>query len=76
MDQLVKLVQERVGLSEAQARQAVDTVVGFLKQKLPAPIAGQIDAVLASEGATGSASDALRSGSDRLGGLLGKRDKE
>jgi hypothetical protein len=76
MDQLVKLVQDRVGLGEDQARQAVETVVGFLKQKLPAPIAGQIDAVLANEGAIGGASDALKSGQERLGGLLGKRDKK
>jgi uncharacterized protein (DUF2267 family) len=75
MDQLVKLVQERVGLSEEQARQAVETVVGFLKQKLPAPIAGQIDAVLANESAMGGASDALKQGQERLGGILGKRDK-
>ena len=75
MDQLVKLVQERVGLSEAQARQAAETVVGFLKQKLPAPIAGQIDAVLGNEGAMGGAADALKQGQERLGGILGKRDK-
>jgi hypothetical protein len=75
MDQLVKLVQERVGLSEEQARQAAETVVGFLKQKLPAPIAGQIDAVLANESAMGGASDALKQGQERLGGFLGKRDK-
>jgi uncharacterized protein (DUF2267 family) len=75
MEQLVKLVQERAGLGEEQARQAVETVVTFLKQKLPAPIAGQIDAVLGNESAMGGVSDALKSGTDRLGGLLGKGGK-
>jgi uncharacterized protein (DUF2267 family) len=76
MQQLVKLVQEKAGLGEEQAQQAVDTVVGFLKQKLPAPIAAQIDAVLASEATTGRATDALKAGTDRLGGFLGKGEKK
>lgn len=46
MDQLVKMVQERTGIDESQARTAVDTVVGFLKDRLPAPVAGQIDGVI------------------------------
>ena len=33
MDELVKLVVERTGLPEAQAKQAVETVIGFLKGK-------------------------------------------
>jgi uncharacterized protein (DUF2267 family) len=75
MEQLVKLVQERAGLGEEQARQAVETVLSFLKQKLPTPIAGQIDAVLGNESAMGGVSDTLKSGTDRLGGLLGKGGK-
>jgi hypothetical protein len=46
MEQLVKLVSEKTGLSEEMAKMAVDTVIGFLKQRLPAPIAEQIDGVL------------------------------
>jgi hypothetical protein len=46
MDELVKLVAQKTGLPEDQAKVAVETVVGFLKQKLPAPIASQIDGVL------------------------------
>ncbi len=66
MDELVKMVQQKTGLPEAQAKAAVDTVIGYLKGKLPAPIAGQIDAVLA--GKTPSAGDL-----GQLGGLLGKK---
>ena len=46
MDELVKMVADKVGISEAQAQQAVEMVMGFLKDKLPEPIAGQLDAAL------------------------------
>jgi uncharacterized protein (DUF2267 family) len=62
MDELVKMVSKKVGISEAQAKQAVETVMGFLKDKLPAPIAGQLDAVL----------DGDTSGLGDLAGGLGK----
>ena len=46
MDELVKMVADKVGISEAQAKQAVEMVMSFLKDKLPEPIAGQLDAAL------------------------------
>ena len=46
MEELVKLVIQKTGLPEAQAKAAVETVVGYLKQKLPAPIGAQVDALL------------------------------
>jgi hypothetical protein len=52
MDELVKLVSQKTGLPIEQAKVAVQTVLDFLKQKLPAPIAGQIDAVLAGSAAS------------------------
>ena len=36
----------KVGISAEQAEQAVNTVLGFLKDKLPEPIAGQLDNVV------------------------------
>lgn len=66
MDELVKLVAEKTGISTEQARTAVTTVVGFLKGKLPAPLAGQIDGLLAG----GGAPQDLAKG---LGGLLNKK---
>src|ERR671929_2312619 len=47
VDELVKQITERTGISETQARTAVDTVVGFLKNRLPEPIGNQVDSVLA-----------------------------
>jgi len=55
MDELVKMVAKKVGINEAQAKQAVETVLGFLKDKLPEPLAGQLDAVL--EGDTSGLDD-------------------
>ena len=46
MDELVKMVASKVGIGEAQAKQAVEMTLAFLKDKLPEPIAGQLDAAL------------------------------
>jgi hypothetical protein len=67
MDELVKLVSQKTGIPEDTARTAVQTVVGYLKQKLPAPIAAQIDTVLAGGG------PGLGDAAKGLGGMLGKR---
>jgi len=63
MDELVKLVAQKTGISEQHARVAVTTVIGFLKEKAPAPLAGQIDNLVSGKGVSGLASG--------LGGLLG-----
>ena len=66
MDELVKLVTDKVGISETQAKQAVEIVLGYLKENLPEPIAGQVEAALEGDlsGLAGLAGG--------LGGLLGK----
>jgi hypothetical protein len=69
MDELVKAVSERTGLSEAQAKVAVETVISQLKSRLPAPVASQIDTFLAEGGSTSSLAD-LAGG---LGGLMGNK---
>jgi hypothetical protein len=66
MDELVKLVSEKTGLSEEMSRAAVKIVVDYLKEKLPGPLAAQIDSVLAGGAAAGSV-EGLAKG---LGGLL------
>jgi len=39
MQEIIKLVSQKTGLPEAQAKLAVETVVTFIKGKLPAPLA-------------------------------------
>ena len=65
MNELVELVAQKTGLSEEMAKVAVDTVLDFLKDKLPGPAAAQLDALLEGGDVSG-----LMSG---LGGLLGKK---
>jgi uncharacterized protein (DUF2267 family) len=47
MNELVTLVAQRTGMSQEDAQKAVATVLDFLKQKLPPPIASHIDSFLA-----------------------------
>lgn len=70
MDELIKRITEKTGISEDQARSAVTTVTGFLKEKLPAPIAGQIDNVLS--GAGGAVTDKLGEAAAKVGNIFGK----
>lgn len=69
MDQIVQQIVQRTGLSEELARQAAQIAVGVLKEKLPAPIAAQVD--LALNG--GDLTQNLLGG---LGGLLGGQQKD
>ena len=75
MDELIRQVAERTGVGEDKARTAVETVVGFLKERLPAPIAGQLDNVLGG-GAAGGGGLAEQAGDvlGGLGGMFGKKD--
>jgi uncharacterized protein (DUF2267 family) len=57
MDELVKRVSETTGISEDKARSAVNVVVGFLKDRLPAPLAGQVESALSGGGLSGSLGD-------------------
>jgi hypothetical protein len=69
MEEIIRQVTERAGISEAQARTAVETVLGFLKNRLPEPLAGQLDGVLGT--ATGAIGGLAGSAGDVLGGLGG-----
>jgi uncharacterized protein (DUF2267 family) len=68
MEELIKQVVSRTGISEEQARTAVTTVLGFVKDKLPAPIASQIDNAITGEG--GGAGGTLGDLASKAGGLL------
>ena len=73
MDELVKMVADKVGIPEAQAKQAVEIVLSFLKDRLPDSMAGQVDAVIDGDlsglGDLGDLGD-LAGG---LGGMFGKK---
>ena len=69
MDELIKQVAAKAGISEDQAQSAVNTVLGFVKERLPAPIAGQIDNVMTGEG--GGVGGTLGDMASKVGGILG-----
>jgi uncharacterized protein (DUF2267 family) len=71
LDQLVNEVAERVGIPHDKALQAVQVVVGYLKNKLPGPIASQIDGALGSQHGGGIADQAQQT----LGNLGNPFDK-
>ncbi|HTH50739.1 MAG TPA: hypothetical protein VL501_02330 [Pyrinomonadaceae bacterium] len=61
MEELVQKVVERTGISEEQARGAVETVAEVLRERIPAPYNKYVDSFLNGEGMGGM-----------LGGLFGK----
>jgi hypothetical protein len=77
MEELIKLVSQKTGIPEATAKTAVETVIDFLKDRLPEPLAGQVENLLKG----GDAGDMLENLGDLgdlgdlakgLGGLFGK----
>ena len=66
MDEIINQVAQRTGLAPDKARTAVETVLGFLKDRLPAPIASQLDSALS--GGAGGMAEAAKGLGGRLGG--------
>ena len=76
MDELIKLVSEKANISADQAKQAVESVVGFIKDKLPGPIGDQVTNLLSGAGglagqAGGALGDVAGKAGEALGGLFG-----
>jgi hypothetical protein len=70
MEEIVRVAAEKTGMSVDQVRPVVAIVIGELKQRLPAPVAAQVDGLLASPAAAG----AIEQAADLLGGLFTKKD--
>jgi hypothetical protein len=78
MDELINLTTQKTGIPHDTAQQAAEVVIGFLKQKLPAPIDSQIDNVLGMQVPSGTASQGQQEAGGlghMLGGLFGKKDQ-
>lgn len=83
MDDLIKLVSEKANISAEQARQAVESVLAFIKDKLPGPIGEQVTNLLSGAGglagqagglagqAGGAMGDVVGKAGEALGGLFG-----
>ena len=66
---LIEQITQRGGIPAENAQAAVETVVGFLKQRLPGPIASQLDNAVSGEDSSGGVAGAAKS----VGGMLGKQ---
>ncbi len=66
MDELVNQVQSKTGISHDQAQQAAQTVIDYLKARLPGPVAGQIDNALKGNANMGDMAK-------NVGGMFGQK---
>lgn len=71
MDDIIAIVVAKTGISEAMARNVVSVIVDQLKDKLPAPIANNLDAFLNGQGGN----DIMNSVVDGFGSLLSGQSK-
>jgi hypothetical protein len=74
MEELIRQITERTGISEEQAQQAVSMVVGFAKDKLPEPIASQLEGFLGASGGDASGILGQVQQLGNLGGLFGGKE--
>jgi nucleoid DNA-binding protein len=50
MDEIIKSIVDKTGIPADKARTAVETVLGYIKDKLPTPVSAQIDNVVNTGG--------------------------
>jgi len=48
MKELTNIIVQKTGISQENAQKAVQVTLGFLKTKLPTPLAGQLDSFLSA----------------------------
>jgi hypothetical protein len=46
MNELTNIIVQKTGISQENAQKSVQVMLGFLKTKLPAQLAGQLDSFL------------------------------
>jgi hypothetical protein len=81
LNDIINKVAEKTGISSDKAAMAVTTVVDFLKNKLPSPLASQLDKLLNGESiasdtldqAKDAASDIFESAKEKLSSLFGNK---
>ncbi len=79
MGELPNTVAEKTGLPLDKAQGAIDAVMDFIKDKLPAPIASQVEKLVsgggdAVGGLTDKVGDVTGGLTDKLGAMFGKKD--
>jgi len=68
MENIIKLVSQKTGISEAQAKTAIETVVSFLKDKMPGGVGAQVESfITGGVGSLGGIAGGLK---DKVGGAF------
>ena len=77
MEELAKMLQSRLGLSEEQALKAAAISIGFLREKLPKNLAGTLDKLSSTRGpGMGKFIEGALGGlADDIGGMQGTAGK-
>ena len=75
MKELLEQLKSKAGLDDSQAGGAIETVIEFIKEKLPEPFASQIEKLLEGDGEEGGGiGDLADKAKDALGGIFGGGD--
>ncbi len=67
MNELVNLIVKKTNIPAATAQVIVNMVVDYLKKKLPAPVASQIDGLLSNDAAVQTAENVIGNLASKLG---------
>ncbi len=69
MESLIKMVTEKAGISESQAKTAVEAVMSFLKDKMPGGIGSQVESFV--KGGGSDSGDMAGKIKEKVGGFFG-----
>ncbi len=72
MDELVKLLAAKTGLPEDKAKMAIETVIGFMKQRLPGSVGDQLTSCLTAPSGEGLV-DKVKGMAESVGGVFTKK---
>jgi hypothetical protein len=72
MNELISQIAQRTGIGEDKARQALETVLSFLKTKAPG-LGAQLDSVLQGGGMGEKAGGMTDKVKESVGGIFGKK---
>ncbi|MGA2489203.1 MAG: hypothetical protein ABSF99_03315 [Anaerolineales bacterium] len=67
MNELVNMIVNKTGIPAATAQTIVNTVVDFLKKKLPAPVGSQLDGLLSNQAAVNTAENVIGNVASKFG---------
>ena len=70
MKELINTIVQKTGISQEDAQKTVQVVLGFLKTKMPAPFAAQLDSFLSGSGLPQQTGDFLKS---KVGEVVGAK---